>query len=148
MTHPLDLEQQLCFALYTASRLTVRAYRPLLEELSITYPQYLVLLVLWQAHREGAPAPTVRGLGEKLYLDSGTLTPLLKRLEARGLVTRERSTADEREVHVVLTKEGRSLHRRAKKIPEALACAYDQPPRDLFALRDQLKSLIARLETP
>ncbi len=144
--HPLDLEQQLCFALYTASRLTVRAYRPLLDELSLTYPQYLVLLVLWQAARERAPAPTVRALGDRLLLDSGTLTPLLKRLEARGLVSRRRSHEDEREVHVELTDEGRALSRRAKSIPARLACAYDRAPEELMALRDQLTDLIDTLQ--
>ena len=143
--NPLDLEEQLCFALYTASRFTVRAYQPLLSELSLTYPQYLVMLVLWQRRRQSEPAPTVRALGDKLFLDSGTLTPLLKRLEQRGLVSRVRSSSDEREVKVELTDEGRALARRAKKVPEAMACAFDGSLEELGELRSRLQTLVAHL---
>jgi DNA-binding MarR family transcriptional regulator len=111
----LRLDRQLCFALYRASRAVVQAYQPLLAELDVTYPQYLVLLLLWE--QDGVP---VKALGQRLDLDSGTLTPLLRRLEARGLVTRTRSAADEREVLVGLTAAGRRLHAKARRIPPRL----------------------------
>jgi MarR family transcriptional regulator, organic hydroperoxide resistance regulator len=111
----LLLDRQLCFALYRASRAVVQAYQPMLAELDVTYPQYLVLLLLWE--RDGVP---VKALGQRLDLDSGTLTPLLRRLEARGLVTRSRSAEDEREVLVGLTAAGRRLHARARRVPPRL----------------------------
>src|ERR1700755_817226 len=108
----LALDRQLCFALYSASRAMTAAYRPLLTELNFTYPPYLVLLVLGE---DGET--TVGRLGERLQLDSGTLSPLLKRLEANGFVRRERSLDDERQVEVALTPAGRRLERRAQRIP-------------------------------
>ncbi|MDZ4270614.1 MAG: MarR family transcriptional regulator [Mycobacterium sp.] len=114
MTSP-GLDDHLCFALYSASRAMTAAYRPLLAELGITYPQYLVLLVL---HEEGRVS--VGHLGERLRLDSGTLSPLLKRLEAGGIVIRERRADDERQVEVALTEEGRRLQHKAQCIPEKL----------------------------
>src|SRR5262245_62946496 len=111
----LRLEDQLCFALYAASRAMTAAYAPLLDALELTYPQYLVLLVLWE--RDGQ---TVSALGDRLQLDSGTLTPLLKRLETRGLVERRRSVDDERVVEVVLTPAGKRLRRRCTAIPAAM----------------------------
>src|SRR3954451_24599209 len=108
---PLQLEDQLCFALYHASRALTRAYGPLLEPLGLTYPQYLVLLVLWE--RDGL---AVKDIGERLKLDSGTLTPLLKRLEQQGLVARQRGEDDERVVRVHLTPAGRGLRTRARKV--------------------------------
>ncbi|WP_353862470.1 MarR family winged helix-turn-helix transcriptional regulator [Svornostia abyssi] len=112
---PLALDRQVCFALYAASRAVTAAYRPLLEPLGLTYPQYLVMLVLW----ERGPLP-VHEIGDALRLDSGTLSPLLKRLEAGGLVRRRRSAEDERRVLVALTDEGRALRDRAVDIPERL----------------------------
>jgi DNA-binding MarR family transcriptional regulator len=143
---PLLLDDQLCFALYTASRALTRAYAPLLEPLGLTYPQYLVLLVLWQ--RDGVP---VKEIGERLALDSGTLTPLLKRLDQQGLVQRRRGEDDERLVRIHLTAAGRTLWHRARKIPSELACragydlAADRSLRDLARLRDELTALTRRL---
>jgi DNA-binding MarR family transcriptional regulator len=129
----LRLEEQLCFALYSASRAVTSAYRPLLDELDLTYPQYLVLLVLWEDD-----ACTIGQLGDRLHLDSGTLSPLIKRLEAAGLVRRQRSNADERRVDVTLTAEGRALEDRAACIPERLLGSTDADPAQLAALRDAL----------
>ena len=113
----LRLENQLCFALYSACNAMIRAYRPWLEQLDLTYPQYLALLVLWQ--EDGV---SVKQLGEQLHLDSGTLTPLLKRLEAKGLVTRGRRENDERVRVLVLTAAGQALRQQAAEIPEAMRC--------------------------
>lgn len=143
---PLQLDDQLCFALYSASRAVTRAYAPLLQPLGLTYPQYLVLLVLWE--RDGA---SVKQLGERLALDSGTLTPLLQRLESQGLVERRRGDDDERVVRIRLTAAGRALRGKARKIPSELACraGYDLASpgavRDLARLRDELTALARRL---
>src|SRR2546421_11876312 len=126
---PVDLEQLTCFALYAASRAVIGAYRPLLDEAGITYPQYLVLLVLWQR----GPQP-VKALGAALQLDSGTLSPLLKRLEQAGLVTRERRPGDERSVLVTLTPAGTELESRARDLPRRAACAAGLPADELDAL--------------
>jgi DNA-binding MarR family transcriptional regulator len=136
----LRLDRQLCFALYAASGLVTRAYRPLLEPLGLTYPQYLVMLVLW----ENEPR-TVGELGEALDLDSGTLTPLLKRMEAAGLVSRTRDPADERRVRIALTPQGQALRERAQAIPEAMACALPLPPSDLVELRATLQDFARKL---
>lgn len=135
------LDQRLCFAVYSTAHAFNRAYKPLLAGLGLTYPQYLVMLVLW----EEAPR-TVTAIGDRLDLDSGTLTPLLKRLEAAGLVTRSRNAKDEREVLVELTTQGKELRRKAAAVPEKLACAITEPDekiqrlrRDLLRLRDALK---------
>ena len=137
----LALDNQVCFALYAAARSVVRAYRPLLEALEITYPQYLVLLVLWGWAHEGMARPTVRALGERLDLDSGTLTPLLRRLEQRGLVRRERTSDDERELFVRLTAAGHRIKQRACSVPLALLEQSPIPLDELLELRDQLKRL-------
>jgi len=143
---PPQLEDQLCFALYNASRAVTRAYAPLLEPLGLTYPQYLVLLVLWE--RDGLP---VKEVGERLALDSGTLTPLCKRLEQQGLVERRRGEDDERIVRIHLTPEGRVLRGKARKIPTELACRAgydlggDRSLRELSRLRDELTALARRL---
>lgn len=136
----LRLEEQLCFALYSASRAVTSAYRPLLDELDLTYPQYLVLLVLWEDD-----ACTIGQLGDRLHLDSGTLSPLIKRLEAAGLVRRQRSNADERRVDVTLTAEGRALEDRAACIPERLLGSTDADPAQLAALRDALDLITAEV---
>ncbi|WP_273851559.1 MarR family winged helix-turn-helix transcriptional regulator [Guptibacillus spartinae] len=112
----LKLENQLCFSVYACSREITKMYRPYLDQLGLTYPQYLVLLVLWEHHET-----TVKALGAELYLDSGTLTPLLKRMEEAGLVKRERSKEDERRVMVHLTSEGEELREKASIIPDAMA---------------------------
>ncbi|WP_411346093.1 MarR family winged helix-turn-helix transcriptional regulator [Paenibacillus sp. WLX1005] len=114
--HPqLKLDNQLCFAIYASSREMTKMYQPLLEHLGLTYSQYLVMLVLWEQQE-----CTVKELGTALYLDSGTLTPLLKRLEAAGLIIRKRSTEDERKVHITLTDAGWALQQQALSIPDDL----------------------------
>jgi DNA-binding MarR family transcriptional regulator len=143
----LELDRQLCFALYRASRALIRAYGPLLEPLGLTYPQYLVFLKLWE--RDGI---AVNELGGCLALDSGTLTPLLKRLEQRGLVERRRDQDDERVVKIFLTADGRALRAKAKKVPTDLAAraGFDlYKAKDLLALqklRDELTDLANRLD--
>lgn len=136
----LRLDAQLCFPLYAAANAVSRAYRPLLEPLGLTYPQYLAMLVLWES------APLVVGeIGERLLLDSGTLTPLLKRLEASGLVQRQRDSDDERRVVVDLTPAGQRLKSKARAVPEALACRALMDPADAVRLRDDLKALLGAL---
>lgn len=137
-----QLEAQLCFALYAASRAMIQAYQPLLVPLGLTYPQYLVLLVLWE--EDGA---SVKRLGERLQLDSGTLTPLLKRLEAAGLLSRVRDRADERVVRIHLTGAGRRLEAAASHIPAALSCRAQLPSPDLAALRGALHQLTHTLRS-
>ena len=110
-----------------------KTYKPLLDKIGLTYPQYLVMLVLWQ--EDGL---LVKSIGEKLFLDSGTLTPLLKRLEASGLILRTRDLEDERQVRITLTREGRALKRRAQEIPSQVLCASGQPVHALADLRAQL----------
>ena len=141
----LDLDNQLCFALHATARQVVKAYRPVLAELELTHPQYLVLLVLWAWARERQARPTVKALGERLALDSGTLTPLLKRLESRGLITRTRSTEDERELFVHLTSAGLALKKRAHRVPVTLLRQSPLRITELVRLRDQPKKLRAAL---
>jgi MarR family transcriptional regulator, organic hydroperoxide resistance regulator len=144
MSDPQSLDEQLCFAVYTASRALTRAYGPLLEPLGITYPQYLTLLVLWKEN-----GLSVKGLGDRLALDSGTLTPLLKRLEQQGYVERKRSAEDERVVNVFLTASGKALKTKAKKVPLELACrgGFDDAKgaAKLKMLREELHALSQRL---
>lgn len=136
----LQLDKQLCFALYSASLAMTRLYKPLLEPLGMTYPQYLALLVLWEQD-----ALNVSQLGERLFLDSGTLTPLLKRMEASGWLLRERAADDERRVIVSLTRQGRALRARARAVPAKLASATGCSADELMALTGQLQQLRARL---
>ena len=139
----LELDRQLCFALYTASRAVVRAYAPLLEGAGLTYPQYVTLLVLW----EDPDRPRSIGeLGERLHLDSGTLTPLLKRLAAMGYVTRSRDAEDERRVLVTLTPEGLALRARLAAVPESFLACLGMDVAGASALRDQLTALTSSLE--
>jgi len=133
MAEPVDLDRLVCFALYAASRAVINAYRPLLDEVGLTYPQYLVLLVLW----ERGPQP-VKALGTALHLDSGTLSPLLKRLETAGLVRRERQPGDERSVLIMLTPAGSELESAARDIPYRAACARSLPLAELDELRTSL----------
>jgi len=137
----LELDNQLCFALHAAARQVVKSYRPLLAELELTHPQYLVLLVLWAWARDREPRPTVKALGARLALDSGTLTPLLKRLESRGLLSRARSTTDERELFVHITPAGMALKRRAARVPATLLRRSPLCLDDVVRLRDQLKQI-------
>ena len=139
-TQALLLDNQLCFALYSASLAMTKLYKPWLDELGLTYPQYLAMLALWE--QDG---PSVSQLGERLRLDSGTLTPLLKRLEAAGLLTRMRATDDERRVHVTLTAAGRRLRARAEKIPGCVLQAAQCPVPELVQLTRQIQSLRDRL---
>lgn len=137
---PLLLDHQLCFAVYAASRAMTQAYQPLLAPLGLTYPQYLVMLVLWEG--DGL---TVGELGQRLQLDSGTLTPLLKRLAVAGLVDRRRDDVDERVVRLTLTAAGRALRRKAVDIPRRLLCQLELTVPELGRLRGQLTELTARL---
>lgn len=136
----LRLDSQLCFALYSANLAMAKVYRRLLADLGLTYPQYLVMLVLWEG--DGL---TVSQLGERLFLDSATLTPLLKRLQAAGLVLRERGREDERQVLVSLTEAGRALRSKARAVPENVFCASGCKPEELQAIRRELEQLRARL---
>ncbi|TGD82585.1 MarR family winged helix-turn-helix transcriptional regulator [Hymenobacter wooponensis] len=136
----LQLENQLCFPLYALSRMITKAYQPLLQELDLTYPQYLVFLLLWE-HQE----LTVKELGEKLLLDSGTLTPLLKRLEQKQWISRRRDPRDERSVIIGLLPAGRELQARACQIPEEIFAKLNMPQADFEALRRQLNALLTQL---
>ena len=133
---PLLLDKQLCFALYSSSLAMTKLYKPLLAELALTYPQYLVMLALWERDEV-----TVSELGERLYLDSGTLTPLLKRLEAASLLTRQRDSADERCVYLKLTATGRKLKARAATIPPCILEASKRSLQEISALTKQIKQL-------
>ncbi|MEU1589482.1 MarR family transcriptional regulator [Micromonospora sp. NPDC005710] len=135
MADDLLLRRQVCFALYAASRALTDVYRPILDEVGLTYPQYLVLLVLWERPDD---APTVSELGTELRLDSGTLSPLLKRLEGAGLVVRRRSARDERRVEVGLTEQGRALREQLCDVPLRIALATGLGIDELVALRDTL----------
>jgi DNA-binding MarR family transcriptional regulator len=136
----LKLDNQLCFALYSTSLAMTKLYKPLLDELALTYPQYLAMLVLWE--QDGL---MVSEIGERLYLDSGTLTPLLKRLEASGLISRLRAVEDERRVHITLTAAGRKLKAKAAKIPDCILTAAQCPVPELMALTQQVQALRQRL---
>ena len=138
----LQLSNQLCFAVYSTAHAFNRVYKPLLDRLGLTYPQYLVMLVLWE--RDGVP---VKEIGERLFLDSGTLTPLLKRLEAAHLVKRTRSAADERQVLISLTSQGQSMRERAKAVPQAILAASACSVGELMALKNELATLRERLNT-
>jgi DNA-binding MarR family transcriptional regulator len=132
----LRLDDQLCFALYAASRAVTQRYRPMLDELGLTYPQYLVMLVLW----EQGPT-TVKGLADALQLDYGTLSPLLKRLASTGLVERKRRSEDERSVEVSLTPAGGELKTRALEIPQLVVDAYNLDADEFTSLRKTLREL-------
>ena len=136
------LDEQLCFALYTASRAMTGCYRPKLDELGLTYPQYLVLLVLWERGEM-----SVTGIGQALQLETGTLSPLLKRLEATGMVTRTRQAGDERSVRVGLTAAGRGLEGRAAAVQREAGIATGMSSAELAELRELLHTLTARLRS-
>ena len=141
---PLQLENQICFAVYSTAHAFNRVYQPLLDRLGLTYPQYLVMLVLWE--RDGVP---LKDIGERLFLDSGTLTPLLKRLEAAELLKRTRSTEDERQLLIALTSKGQALKEKARAVPEGIlassACSLAELSsirNDVVALRDRLNAAL------
>lgn len=134
---PLSLDNQICFALYTAAQAIKKSYRPLLDELGLTYPQYIVMIVLWQT--DGLK---VSDIGERLNLDSGTLTPVLKRLEHTGLVRRARRLHDEREVEISLTEVGRALRPRAIGVRETIVQQLGMSDDALASLRGDLKNLV------
>jgi DNA-binding MarR family transcriptional regulator len=132
----LALENQFCFALYSASHAMTKTYKPMLDRLGLTYPQYLVMLVLWEQD-----AILVKDIGARLFLDSGTLTPLLKRLEANGLLSRNRDPHDERQVRIVLTAQGKALRVQAEAIPEQVLCASGQALATLGRMRSELSGV-------
>jgi DNA-binding MarR family transcriptional regulator len=136
----LQLDNQLCFALYSTSLAMTKVYKPLLDALGLTYPQYLAMLVLWE--RDGL---MVSELGDKLYLDSGTLTPLLKRLETSGYISRIRAVEDQRRVYITLTSSGRKLKTRAAKIPSCILSASQCSVPELVALTSQVQALRKKL---
>jgi DNA-binding MarR family transcriptional regulator len=132
----LLLDNQLCFALYSTSLLMTKVYKPLLQDLGLTYPQYLVMMVLWEG--DGI---TVGDVSSRLLTDPGSVTPLLKRLEAEGLLKRTRSSADERVVELFLTDKGRSLHEQAKRVPSCILTATQHTLAELGALKNELITL-------
>ncbi|OZG74080.1 MarR family transcriptional regulator [Hahella sp. CCB-MM4] len=144
----LALDNQLCFLLYSSSRMMTALYRPLLDQLGLTYPQYLVLLVMWEYQgREGDrdKEVTIKMLGERLLLDTGTLTPLLKRMEQQGLLVRQRAVNDERKVLVSLTPRAQELKAGAAEIPRALLCHSSLGDEELIGIRDGLRLLLNEL---
>jgi MarR family transcriptional regulator, organic hydroperoxide resistance regulator len=135
------LDDALCFALYSAHRLMNQAYRPFLSELSLTYPQFLVMICLWHKDHQN-----LKDIGENLLLDSGTLTPLLKRLIDSGLIVKERSPDDERKIIISLTKEGKKLQDKTEKIPMGMFCKLKLSEKKFVNLRNEVKSLIKNLK--
>ena len=137
---PLKLENQICFPLYACAKEIVKAYKPFLDELGLTYTQYITMMVLWE-HKE----LRVKEVGERLFLDSSTLTPLLKRLEEKGYVTRRRSEQDERDVFVAITPAGEALQEQALTVPQRLAACVQLEPEKAAALYGTLYEIIGRL---
>ena len=140
LADPLLLDNQLCYALYAAAHRMTKSYRPMLERMGLTYPQYLVLLVLWEA--DGV---TVSEIGRRLRLDSGTLTPVLKRLEVSGLLNRSRRQSDEREVEITLTPRGRDLRAEAVEVRQSIMCQLHMSEPEIQAMRMDLNALIDNL---
>ena len=136
----LKLENQLCFLLYASSRELTKKYKPLLEELDVTYPQYLVLLLLWE-HK----SLSVKEMGHHLYLDSGTLTPMLKRMEQQQLLERKRSLEDERSVLITLTEKGASLQQKAECIPTEILKLFEKSDKEINDLKQSLQLLLENL---
>ncbi|WP_339072962.1 MarR family transcriptional regulator [Sinorhizobium meliloti] len=136
----MKLDNFLCFAIYSANHAFTRVYKPLLDELDLTYPQYLVMVALWEKDDQ-----TVGSLGEKLFLESSTLTPMLKRLEAMGYILRTRDKADERQVRVRLTETGRALREKASRVPIGIADATGMEPAEVARLKRELAALRASL---
>ena len=141
--NPLALDEQLCFPFYAISREMTRRYRPLLEPLGLTYPQYLVMLVVWE--EEGQ---SLKAIGERLHLDSGTLTPLLKKLEAADLLRRVRKPEDERHIQIFLTDAGRALRTQAESVPLDLVRTLDVDEEDLQIVKAALNRLVMKMSDP
>ena len=141
MKDVLKLENQLCFPLYAAAREIVNRYKPMLDKIDLTYTQYIALMVLWE-HK----SINVKELGKHLYLDSGTLTPLLKRLESKGFVTRERSREDEREVIITITEAGEKLREEALTIPEQMGSCIPFSPEEASTLYTLLYKLLKQTD--
>jgi DNA-binding MarR family transcriptional regulator len=139
--HPLQLGNQLCFPLYVISKEVIGLYRPFLDELDITYPQYLAMMVLWE--KDGL---TVNQVGEKLFLDSGTLTPLLKRLELKGFIIRQRKKEDERVVEVFLADKGRRLQEKACGIPLKMQEKLNLTTEDLLELKKTVEKILDKIQ--
>ncbi len=137
----LKLSDQLCFATYAAAHAFTRVYKPLLDPLGLTYPQYLVMLVLWEQENL-----TVKEIGERLFLDSGTLTPLLKRLQSAGLVERTRDANDERQVRITLTDKGRAIEGQVSAITDELVCVIGRSEEKLLALTQEVGQLRGALQ--
>ena len=136
----LRLDNQLCFGLYAATHAITRVYRPLLSQLGVTYSQFLVLLALWEQDRQ-----TVTSLGASLFLDSGTLSPVLKRLEASGFITKTRQSRDERVVEVMLTRNGHDLQEQAREVCRKVRCRIGMPEPDIASIRRDLDRVLAAL---
>lgn len=141
--HNLSLDDHLCFSLYACSRAIMRLYRPYLDELQLTYPQYLVLVTLWNK-----PKSTIKELGEALNLDTGTLTPLLKRMESAGLIERRRDTVDERVVNIYITQAGKAIQEKAACVPQSLLVASGMKEEELDEINSTIMSLLQKLNIP
>ena len=137
---PLDLDRQICHSLYSATNALVRAYRPLLQQLDLTYPQYLVMMSLWQRDQV-----SISHLVKHTRLDAGTLTPLLRRLQKKGLIDIQVAESDERRRIITVTKQGRSLKKSAEKIPGQISCNVDMPPEDALQLKALCETLVSKL---
>ena len=137
----LLLSNQLCFPLYACSREIIKKYKPFLDEIDLTYTQYITMMVLWESH-----SATVKELGQKLYLDSGTLTPLLKKMESKGLLTRKRSEEDERSLLVTITEKGAALRERAVNVPARISQCVSLTPEEYKSLYDILYKVLGQTE--
>ncbi|MGO4369818.1 MarR family winged helix-turn-helix transcriptional regulator [Paenibacillus sp. 2TAB19] len=137
----IKLDNQICFSIYACSREITKLYRPILDELGLTYTQYVTMLALWEQDHI-----SVSALGHRLYLDSGTLTPLLKKLEAAGLLTRTRDREDERSVLVTLTEQGQALKNKAYEVPPQLYCQLDSSPEEAHSLLQQMNDLLGKIQ--
>lgn len=137
----LKLEHQICFPLYAASKELIKQYKPFLDEIDLTYTQYIAMMLLWEKK-----SLTVKEMGDCLYLDSGTLTPLLKKLEAKGLVTRTRSTRDERNLNVTITEQGELLKEKAVSVPEKIARCSRLSPEEALTLYHVLYKMLGKKE--
>jgi len=136
----IKLDNQVCFSLYAASREIIKLYKPYLDKYNLTYTQYIAMLVLWEDEKS-----TVKDIGKRLHLDSGTLTPLLKKIESMGLVTRYRDVNDDRVVIVELTEKGRLLKENVTEVPQEMACKINMPREDLIELKIKLDNMLGVL---